>query len=150
MGGPNLTAESDFMGIVEIAGLRPATRYYYRMLIDDRATPPAATFSLVTPPPPDAAGRLRFAVTSCVGLPEEAAPAWADLAKVPIDLLLQLGDNVYAGSTDPEVQRRTYYAHRRIPAHRGSLHEPRPRRSGMTGTTPATTATAPSQVRNFR
>jgi alkaline phosphatase D len=57
-------------------------------------------------------------VTSCAGEPEDAAPAWAELAKVPIDLLLRLGDNVYAGSTDPEIQRRIYYAHRRIPAHR--------------------------------
>ncbi|MGH6921456.1 MAG: alkaline phosphatase D family protein, partial [Geminicoccaceae bacterium] len=105
------------MGIVEVAGLRPATRYFYKVLIDDRAGP-AATTSFVTPPPDVTAGRLRFAMTSCVGLPEDAAPAWAELADVPIDLLLQLGDNVYAGSTDPEVQRRIYYAHRRIPVHR--------------------------------
>ena len=115
--GPDLTAESDFMGIVEVAGLRPATRYFYKVLIDDGADP-AAPSAFVTPPPDGAAGRLRFAVTSCVGLPEDAAPAWAELADVPIDLLLQLGDNVYAGSTDPEVQRRIYYAHRRIPVHR--------------------------------
>ena len=115
--GPKLTSESDFVGIVEVGGLRPATRYFYKVLIDDRARSAAAP-SFVTPPPPDTVGRLRFAVTSCVGLPEDAAPAWAELAKIPIDLLLQLGDNVYAGSTDPEVQRRTYYAHRRIPAHR--------------------------------
>jgi phosphodiesterase/alkaline phosphatase D-like protein len=115
--GPDLTAESDFMGIVEIAGLRPATRYFYKVLIDDPAGPAAAT-SFVTPPPDVTAGRLRFAMTSCLGLPEDAAPAWAELADVPIDLLLQLGDNVYAGSTDPEVQRRIYYAHRRIPVHR--------------------------------
>jgi alkaline phosphatase D len=105
------------MGILEVAGLHPATRYFYRVLINDKAGAAAAT-SFVTPPPENVGGRLRFAVTSCVGLPEDAAPAWAELAKVPIDLLLRLGDNVYAGSTDPEVQRRTYYAHRRIPAHR--------------------------------
>jgi alkaline phosphatase D len=115
--GPDLTAESDFMGIVEVAGLRPATRYFYDVLIDHREalSPPS---SFVTPRPDNAAGRLRFAVTSCVGLPEDVAPAWADLADVPIDLLLQLGDNVYAGSTEPEVQRRIYYAHRWLPAHR--------------------------------
>ena len=117
IGGPDLTAEADFMGIVEIPGLRPATRYFYETLIDDGAEP-AAAFSLVTPPPDGTAGRLRFAVTSCVGLPGDAAPAWTELASIPIDLLLQLGDNVYAGSTEPEVQRRTYYAHRGIPAHR--------------------------------
>jgi alkaline phosphatase D len=115
--GPELTAEADFMGIVEIGGLRAATRYFYEILVGDGAGPAAAS-SFVTPPPDGSAGRLRFAVTSCVGLPEDAAPAWAELAKVPIDLLLRLGDNVYAGSTDPEVQRPIYYAHRRIPAHR--------------------------------
>jgi alkaline phosphatase D len=114
--GPSLTAESDFMGIVEVEGLRPATRYFYEILVDDRAEPAAAS-SFVTPPP-DTAGRLRFAVTSCVGLPEDAAPAWAELVDVPIDLLLRVGDNVYAGSTDPQVQRPIYDAHRRLAAHR--------------------------------
>lgn len=116
MSGPDLTAETDFMAIVEVPGLRPATRYFYKIVIDDRPGSAAAS-SFITPPLDDTAGRLRFAVTSCVGLPDDAAPAWAELAKVPIDLLLQLGDNVYAGSTDPDVQRRIYYAHRRIPAH---------------------------------
>lgn len=115
--GPDLTAKSDFVGIVEVARLLPATRYFYRIFIDDRAGP-AAPSEFVSPPPDSMAGRLRFAVTSCAGEPEDAAPAWAELAKVPIDLLLRLGDNVYAGSTDPEIQRRIYYAHRRIPAHR--------------------------------
>jgi alkaline phosphatase D len=115
--GPDLSSEADFMDTIEVGGLRPATRYFYEIVVGDGEGPPAAS-SFVTPPPVGTAGRLRFAVTSCVGLPEDAAPAWAELAKVPIDLLLQLGDNVYAGSTDPEVQRRTYYAHRAIPAHR--------------------------------
>ncbi|HSA82539.1 MAG TPA: alkaline phosphatase D family protein [Geminicoccaceae bacterium] len=114
--GPKLTGESDHMGILEVSGLRPSTRYFYRVLIDGDAASPVSSF--VTAPPDGTAVRLRFATTSCVGLPEDAERSWEELAKAPIDLLLRLGDNVYAGSTDPDVQRRIYYAQRRIPAHR--------------------------------
>jgi alkaline phosphatase D len=114
--GPKLTGDSDHMGVLELSGLRPSTRYFYRVLIDDDVVSPI--YSFVTAPPEGTSVRLRFAATSCVGLPEDAERSWAELAKVPIDLLLHLGDNVYAGSSDPVVQRRIYYAHRRIPPHR--------------------------------
>ena len=36
----------------------------------------------------------------------------------PVDFVLQLGGNVYAGSADTGVQRRMYYWHRRPPPYR--------------------------------
>jgi alkaline phosphatase D len=44
--------------------------------------------------------------------------AWRALEDVPVDFVLHLGDNVYAGSTDPAVLRRMYYWHRRLRPHR--------------------------------
>jgi alkaline phosphatase D len=119
--GPKLTGASDHMAIVEVSGLRPSTRYFYRVLIDGDAASPI--YSFVTAPPEGASVRLRLATTSCVGLPEDAERSWEELAKVPIDLLLRLGDNVYAGSTGPDVQRPIYYAHRGIPAHRAVVRQ---------------------------
>ncbi len=115
--GPRLTAASDLMGIIKVPGLQPATRYYYKVVIGDVPEPdPPASF--VTAPRAGTPGRLRFATTSCIESPEASAPSWAALARVPVDLLLQLGDNAYVDSTDPEEHRRELYGHRAVPAHR--------------------------------
>ena len=80
--GPKLTGASDHMGILEVSGLRPSTRYFYRVLMDGAINSPV--YSFVTAPPRGTSGRLRFATTSCAGLPEDAERSWEDLAKVPI------------------------------------------------------------------
>jgi alkaline phosphatase D len=116
--GPRLTAQGGFTAVAEVDGLRPATRYFYRIVLDGRATagPP---WSFVTAPPDGQAGRFRIAFISCVGAPPAAAVAWQDLADGPaIDLLLQLGDNHYADTTDPELQAAAYRAQRDSPGYR--------------------------------
>jgi alkaline phosphatase D len=114
--GPRLTAATDFAGVVSVVGLRPATTYFYQVAID--GVPVAARpFSFRTAPPQGAWGQLRFAATSCVGPPEMAARSWAALAPIPIDLLLQLGDNAYVDATDPARHREKFYAHRAVPAY---------------------------------
>ena len=120
--GPDLTSETDYMGVVELTGLKPATRYFYKTVLDDQVNS-ESPFSFVTAPPKGFRTRVRFAFISGVGdfekyLEQWRKPliqAWEALARVPIDLLLQLGDNVYAGSTEPDIQRRIYYWHRRLP-----------------------------------
>ncbi len=120
--GPDLTTESEYMGVVVVTGLRPATRYFYKTALDGQVNPDPP-FSFVTAPPKGSRTRVRFAFTSCVGDLEKYIEhdkkaimrAWEALARIPIDLHLRLGDNVYAGSTDPEVLRRIYYWHRRLP-----------------------------------
>ena len=122
--GPGLTPETDYMGVVKVTGLKPATRYFYKTVLNDVVNP-EPPFSFVTAPPKASQTRVRFAFTSGVGDFEKylhlwekpIIRAWEALAQVPIDFLLQLGDNVYAGSTEPDVQRRIYYWHRRLPAH---------------------------------
>jgi alkaline phosphatase D len=60
---------------------------------------------------------MRIAFGSCVG--KEGwldAAAWADLeARTNVDLILMLGDNHYANTTDPIKQRAAFVAHRRNP-----------------------------------
>jgi len=115
--GPHLTAATDLAGVVKVAGLRPATTYFYQVALDD--VPVAATpFTFTTAPPEGAPGELRFATISCIGSPEMAARSWAALAAVPIELLLQLGDNAYVDSTDPARHREKFDAQRVVPGYR--------------------------------
>ncbi len=115
--GPRLTSTTDYMGVVLVTGLRPATKYHYKVVIDGTPEPdPPASFT--TAPLKGTPGRLRFATISCIGTAEDSAPSWAALVKVPIDLLLQLGDNAYVGSTDPAVHRGKFYGQRQVSAYR--------------------------------
>jgi alkaline phosphatase D len=117
--GPALSAESEFMGRAAARNLKPATKYAYRIELDGKAAtlPPYPEFS--TAPEAGSPGKLRFAFISCLGRdPHSAAAAWGDmLSRAKFDLLLMLGDNHYADSTDPAVQRTHYYAHRASPAY---------------------------------
>ncbi len=115
--GPQLTAATDYMGVIHVTGLQPATRYYYKVVIGGAPeADPLSSFT--TAPLKGTPGRLRFATTSCIDTPEASVPSWAALARVPVDLLLQLGDNAYVGSTDPAEHRRNFYGHRKVPAYR--------------------------------
>ena len=121
--GPELTIETEYVGIVEVIGLKPATRYFYKPVLD-RQVYPEPPFSFVTAPPKGFQTRVRFAFISGIGdfekyIEQWRRPiirSWQELSRIPINFLLQLGDNVYAGSTEPEVQRRIYYWHRRLSA----------------------------------
>ena len=125
--GPDLKAETDYMGVIRVTGLRPATQYFYTTTLNGK--PDAGSpHSFVTAPTEGSKGHFRFAAVSCIGELEKhlhlpwaktsVMAAWRALADVPVDFVLQLGDNVYAGSTEPEVQRRMYYWHRRLPPYR--------------------------------
>jgi alkaline phosphatase D len=118
--GPKLEADADFMGHARITGLTPATSYYYRVLLDgEPATlPPHA--KLTTGPADGQPTRLRFAFVSCAGREGKyAAAAWGEMeAKADADLLLMLGDNHYADTTQRQGQRAGYYSHRTVPAFR--------------------------------
>ena len=48
--GPELTSETEYMGVVEVAGLRPATRYFYKTVLDGQVNP-KPPFSLTQHPP---------------------------------------------------------------------------------------------------
>ncbi len=103
--GPDLNAETDYMGVIQVTGLRPATQYFYKTTLNGK--PDAGSpHSFVTGPTAGSKGHFRFAVVSCIGELEKylhlprattsVVAAWQALAGVPVDFALQLGDNVYA------------------------------------------------------
>lgn len=113
---------SAHMGTVRVDGLQPATQYYYAVnLAGQRQTaPPYPSFT--TAPQPGESVRLRIAFSSCAGREGAlAAAAWGDLdARAEADLILLLGDNHYADSTDPIVQREAYYSQRDLAGFRAA------------------------------
>jgi alkaline phosphatase D len=119
--GPELVQESGLTGIVKLDGLKPATGYFYEVVLDDRPQTARPLPFFTTAPEPDQPIKLRIALGSCVGdTLAAAAPSWAELAarremkpeQGSFDVLLMLGDNHYANSTEPEKLRVYYTAHR--------------------------------------
>lgn len=116
--GPKLSDDSVCTGAALIDGLKPATRYYYAVSVDGRPQTVAPLPSFVTAPEAGAKGRQRILFGSCVGAAiADAAPSWGELAArrdTPkgFDLLLMLGDNHYADTTESAKQRTYLTAHR--------------------------------------
>lgn len=114
--GPKLAQGADYMGHVVIPKLRPNRRYYYSVLLDGKAATARPYPSFETAPEPGTSGRLRFCFVSCSGRrAADAGAGWGDMAeRADFDLLLMLGDNHYADTTDPVKQRSAYYEHRDV------------------------------------
>ena len=112
--GPALGADSDFMGRVVVEGLQPSTNYHYALTLDGKPAMLRPYPSFKTAPELGASGQVRVAFASCVGRSGfMSAAIWGEMsARTGFDLLLMLGDNTYADSTDAAVQRRHYYDHR--------------------------------------
>jgi alkaline phosphatase D len=115
--GPPLALDTGFTGHVVVPDLQPNTRYYYSVLLDEQPVVARPWPTFVTSSPEGTKGKTRIAFGSCVG--KEGwldAAAFADLeARTHVDLLLMLGDNHYANTTDPAKQRAAFVAHRRNP-----------------------------------
>lgn len=57
--GPELTIETEYVGIVEVTGLKPVTRYFYKPVLD-RQVYPEPPFSFVTAPPKGFQTHVRY------------------------------------------------------------------------------------------
>lgn len=114
--GPMLDKTEDCNGHIRVDGLKPSTRYHYAMLLDGKPVMSAPYPSFQTAPPDGVSTHLRFAFGSCVGHRSSlAAAAWGQMATdTSLGMLLMLGDNHYADSTDPAIQRAAYYDHRSV------------------------------------
>jgi alkaline phosphatase D len=118
--GPKLETASGLMGHVVVSGLQPSTLYYYSVLLDGKPALPRPYPSFTTAPREGQPGRVRVAFTSCVGYHGyDATAGYADMARTNIDLLLMLGDNHYANTNDPVVQRKFYFDQRTTAGWRG-------------------------------
>lgn len=114
--GGAIEADSAFTAGVCVEGLKPLTRYFYRVFFDGREVSALPEASFVTSLPQGGRGKVRIAFSSCVGrLPAHSAAAFGEMAaNADFDLLLMLGDNHYADSTDLERLRLYYTAHRQL------------------------------------
>ncbi len=119
--GAALHADTGLTGITVISGLKPGTSYSYQIVLDGREQLPLPLPSFTTAPGQDHACRQRIVFGSCVGHTiAAAAPTWAELAERramttaegAFDVLLMLGDNHYANTTEIEKLRVYYTAHR--------------------------------------
>ena len=114
--GPQLTAASGFMGHVKVCGLEPNKTYNYQVLLNGKPAKGkfATQGTLKTAPVDGQSGKVRFAFSSCFGREGKVSEAARQyIANMPnVDLMLELGDNHYADSTKPEVQRKFYTSQR--------------------------------------
>lgn len=119
--GAALHADAGLTSITVIEGLKPGTSYSYQVLLDGREQLPLPLPSFTTAPDHDHSCRQRIVFGSCVGQTvAAAAPTWAELAERrastadegAFDVLLMLGDNHYANTTEIEKLRVYYTAHR--------------------------------------
>jgi alkaline phosphatase D len=117
--GPQLTAASGFMGHVKVCGLKPNQTYDYQVLLNGKPAKGkfATQGTLKTAPNDGQAGKVRVAFSSCYGRSgNESQAARQYIAGMPnLDLMLELGDNHYADSTKPDVQRKFYASQRGTP-----------------------------------
>ena len=114
--GPALEKAADFAGQILVSNLVPSRRYFYSVLLDGKAAMVRPYPSFVSAPPEGARGHVRFVFASCVGNSAwDSAGTWGDMAtRTNFDLLLMLGDNHYANSTDPAVLGKFFRAQRTI------------------------------------
>ena len=120
--GLELKDSAACMGSIRIPNLNPSTTYYYSVLLDGNPTTCRPHFSFETSPPDGRPAHFRVAFSSCFGKDNySSAAGWAELAaRGKADLMLQLGDNHYADTTDPIKQRSAYFAQRDLPGFRAT------------------------------
>jgi alkaline phosphatase D len=115
--GSPLQVAHGLAGSLRIGGLSPSHTYFYTVLLDGQEVthPPYASFT--SAPLPGTPGRYRFGFISCSGYePHEPAAGWADMgARTNMDLILMMGDNHYANTSNLEKQRAAYLGQRSSP-----------------------------------
>ena len=121
--GVQLVEGHAFMGRVAGQGLQPATEYTYTVLLNGVPAPGGPHGRFRTAPEKGQPTRQRIAFSSCYGRTGDASNAGRiQLAKTEnLDLMLELGDNHYADSTDPQVQRPAYASQRNTEGWKASV-----------------------------
>jgi alkaline phosphatase D len=97
------SAKTDYMAVLEVAGLLPQTTYFYGIEIDGvlREDP---RWYFTTPPPRGQAGAFTFGFGSCARQ-EHPQDIFAPIALFRPDLFLFLGDNHYGDATQLDSHR---------------------------------------------
>ncbi len=103
-----LTPTTDFTGVVELAGLEPATRYDYRLLLDGSIVA-ESTASFKTLPLAAAPGHIRFALGSDLYFSDPGWDVFDRVAARQPDFLLMLGDQIAVDVPVPISDTRSAY-----------------------------------------
>ncbi len=85
----------DLTGVVEVTGLRSATRYRYQLFIDGRATPRPIEWEFTTFPATETKSSVRIAFGGCARYWPEHERMWDTIRLRRPDAFMILGDNVY-------------------------------------------------------
>jgi alkaline phosphatase D len=91
---------SDHVGVVEVTGLKPRTRYRYQLYIDGRPTPRPGEWEFSTFPASDASDPIRIAFGGCARYWPDHELVWDTIRIRRPDAFMILGDNVYLDIPD--------------------------------------------------
>jgi alkaline phosphatase D len=85
----------DYVVVVELDGLEPATQYFYRVLVNgegDKYLHEYPAFRFTTAPPPGTATTFRIAFGSCPKFQDDRAqPIWPVISAFDLDLFFWIG-----------------------------------------------------------
>jgi alkaline phosphatase D len=111
--------ENDYTVVVPLSGLAPATAYRYRAIVagaPDMNQEPLGFFRAMTAPAPNARAQFTVAFGSCVRVERHPLqPVWSALQARNPNLMLWLGDNVYADTLDADILAECYQRQRALP-----------------------------------
>jgi phosphodiesterase/alkaline phosphatase D-like protein len=97
-------ASNDLSAVVPVTGLLPQTVYHYDVLINDVPVlrPPYPSFR--TFPAPESPARVKIAFSACTRFQSHTDQTmWDAIAQRTPDVMLELGDNVYADVVIPDL-----------------------------------------------
>jgi alkaline phosphatase D len=110
---------NDYVAVVTIEGLEPATGYFYRVLVngkDDRYLKEYPPFRFMTAPTDGEPVSFRVAFGSCPKFQDDRIqPIWTHVAHYQPDLFFWIGDNIYGDTLDPDILREEYRRQRDVP-----------------------------------
>ncbi len=121
-GALELSEDGGKMGTLTVEGLKPQTRYYYSVLLNGGEVTGQPYASFVTPITEGQPTRIRVAFSSCFGRTgANTAAGWGQLAaNAKADVILMLGDNHYADSTQRAKQSKFYFSQRDVSGFRAA------------------------------
>lgn len=103
----------DHVGVVEVNGLKPATRYRYQVYVDGRATPRSEHWEFTTFPSVETKTPVRIAFGGCARYWPDHEQIWDTIRLRRANAFMILGDNVYLDIPERTGPFHDYTYHQR-------------------------------------